>query len=132
MFSRRSILAATLVCGAAFAVNAQTPGAGQSQFSAAAFKAAQGAGKPIVVEVHADWCGVCAKQKPISASLRAKPDFKNAAFFVVDFDKQADALKMLKVTNQSTIITFKGATETSRTTGVSDPKRIEDQFRKAL
>jgi len=132
MFTRRSVIAATFAISAAFAVNAQTPGPNQAKFSTGAFKAAQSAGRAIVVEVHADWCPVCTKQKPVSQELRSKTDFKNAAFFVVDFDNQADALKMLKVTRQSTIITFKGAKETSRSTGVSDPKRMEEQFRKAL
>jgi len=132
MFSRRNLLAATFAVGAAFAVNAQTPGPNQAKFSMDAFQAAQKAGKPVIVEVHADWCPVCTRQKPISANLRAKGDFKNAAFFVIDFDNQADALKALKVTRQSTIITYKCAKETGRSTGVTDPAKIEAQFRSAL
>ena len=130
MFSRRTVLAATLVCGAAFALPAQA--ADQANFTMKAFQAAQAAGKPVVVEVHADWCPVCTKQKPISAQLRAKPEFKNVAFFVVDFDGQADALKTLRVTKQSTMISFKGKAEKSRSTGVTDPAKIEQLFRSAL
>lgn len=130
MFSRRSILAASLVCGAAFALPVQA--ADQARFSMKAFQAAQAAGKPVIVEVHADWCPVCTKQKPVSAQLRAKPEFKNVSFFTVDFDTQADALKALRVSKQSTLISFKGKVEKSRSTGVTDPAKIEQLFRSAL
>lgn len=59
-----------------------------SSFDAAAFEAAQAAGKPILVEVHADWCPVCAKQKPITGKLLSRPEFRTYSSFTVDFDGQ--------------------------------------------
>ena len=45
-------------------------------FDARAFEAAQAAGKPVLVEVHADWCPTCAKQKPVIGELLSRPDLK--------------------------------------------------------
>lgn len=128
MLTRRTVLAAFTVSAFAFPAFA----ADSKKFELKAFQAAQAAGKSIVVEVHADWCPVCTKQKPISAALRARPEFRDAAFFTVDFDTQKDALAHLKVTRQSTIISFKGKVEKGRSTGVSDPAEIEKLFRSSL
>ncbi len=128
MFTRRLVLSAVAVA----ALSLPAFAADTKKFDMKAFQAAQAAGKSIVVEVHADWCPVCTKQKPVSASLRAKPEFQKAEFFTVDFDSQKDALTHFKVSKQSTIISFKGTAEKGRSTGVSDPAEMEKLFRTAL
>ena len=128
MFSRRTML----IAAAAFSLSVPAFAAESLKFTTPAFQAAQAAGKPIIVEVHADWCPVCTKQKPISATLRNKPEFRNAAFFTVDFDTQRDALTLFKVTKQSTMISFKGKAEKGRSTGVTDAAEIEKLWRQAL
>ena len=55
-------------------------------FTTEAFKAAQAAGSPILVEIHADWCPTCKAQKPILDKLTADPKFKDLKIFRVDFD----------------------------------------------
>jgi hypothetical protein len=69
MLSRRSILIATLIATAAggapaFAAETQT-------YDPASFAAAEKAGKPILVAVHASWCPTCKAQKPILSELMA-------------------------------------------------------------
>ena len=93
MLSRRSALfAAFSVAAAASAFLVKPAFAIETKpFTADAFAAAQKAGKPIFVDVHASWCPICAKQKPILSELTADPKFKNLVFFVVDFDSQKDA-----------------------------------------
>ena len=129
MFTRRTLLISAIAMSAfaSPAVSAET-----KKFDMKAFQAAQAAGKPIIVEVHADWCPVCTKQKPIAATLRTRPEFQRAEFFTVDFDTQKDALGLLKVTKQSTIISFKGKQEIARSTGVTDAAEIEKLWRTAL
>lgn len=131
MIARRTLLAAAVVltAGTAFA---QTAGAPKQKFTMAAFEAAKAAGKPILVEVSAPWCPVCKAQAPIINSLMTKPDFRNVAIFEVDFDSQKDALTALKVQRQSTLITFKGTQEVSRTTGETNADAIEKQLRAAI
>ena len=101
-------------------------------FDQAGFEAAQAAGKPILVEIHADWCPTCRAQEPIISELMQDP--KNAGFVVlrVDFDKQKDVLKRLRTQYQSTLIVFKGKKEVSRSTGETRKDEIAAQLAKAL
>lgn len=102
------------------------------KFDRAQFEAAQASGASILVEVHASWCPVCQKQEPTLAFLFDEAEFAKLKVFKVDFDTQKDALKLLRANKQSTLITFKGQTETGRSTGISDPDEIEKLMRKAL
>ena len=93
-------------------------------FTAAAFEAAQKAGKPILIDVHAPWCPVCKAQAPTLAALPAVPEFAGLTVFSVDFDTQKDVLRSLGVQKQSTLIVFAGPKETGRTVGDTDPASI--------
>jgi thiol-disulfide isomerase/thioredoxin len=104
----------------------------RAAYNQAAFDAAQKAGKPILVEITAPWCPVCKAQAPILNGLRGEPQFKDLQTFTIDFDSQKDLLKAFKVSKQSTLIVFKGATEVGRSTGVTDPAAIEALLAKSL
>ncbi len=106
MLSRRSALFAAL-----FATSVSVAPALATEtkpFTPDAFAAAQKAGKPIFVAIHASWCPVCAKQRPILSELLAEPEFKNLVYFVVDFDTQKDAVNSFGARTQSTLICFQG------------------------
>jgi thioredoxin 1 len=130
MLSRRSVLFATVAASAAlaapvFATETET-------FDAAAFAAAQEAGKPIFVGIHASWCPICKAQKPILSELMADPKFKDLVYFVVDFDTQKDVVKFFGARMQSTLIAFKGKTETGRSVGERDRASIASLLNKTL
>ena len=127
---RRALLAIglSLIATAAFGQSAPK----DAKFSPAAFTAAQASGNPVVVEVSAPWCPTCKAQAPIIKSLTAKPEFQNLIVLKVDFDSQKDALKALNVTMQSTLIAYKGKTETSRSIGDTTAAGIEKLFKSAL
>lgn len=99
-------------------------------FDQAAFQAAQAAGKPIIVEIHASWCPVCAKQKPVLSQLR-DTDYKDLVSFAIDFDSQKDLVARFGARSQSTLIVFKGSNETGRSVGVSDPAALRTLVQKA-
>lgn len=99
-------------------------------FDAKTFRQAQEAGKPILVDVTAGWCPVCAKQKQIIESLEAQQP--ELTVFEVDFDSAADTLKTFGVRYQSTLIVFKGKTEIGRSIGVTDPGAIRSLVAKGL
>jgi thiol-disulfide isomerase/thioredoxin len=86
-------------------------------FSEAAFKAAQAAGGPILIEIHADWCPTCKAQKPILDKLTADPRFRELKVFRVDFDSMKPAVREFGANMQSTLIVFKGASEKGRSVG---------------
>ena len=130
MLSRRSILIATVVAATAgmspaFATETRT-------FDSGSFAAAQKAGKPILVAIHASWCPTCKAQKPILSELMAEPKFKDLIYFVVDFDSQKDAVKFFGARMQSTLIAFKGTTETGRSVGDTERSSIAALLNKTI
>jgi thiol-disulfide isomerase/thioredoxin len=130
MFSRRSVLFAAAATGVALA----TPAVATETrpFDQESFEAAQKAGKPVFVAVHASWCPICKAQKPILSELMEDPKFKDLTYFVVDFDTQKDAVKSFNVRMQSTLIAFKGVTETGRSVGDRDRSSIAALLDKTL
>jgi thiol-disulfide isomerase/thioredoxin len=94
-------------------------------YDKAAFTASQAAGKRIIVEIHADWCPTCQKQSAIFDGLKSDPRFQNVVVYRIDFDAQKDVVKEFGARSQSTLIVFKGAKETGRSVGSTDPKAIE-------
>jgi thiol-disulfide isomerase/thioredoxin len=101
-------------------------------FDPQSFAAAQKAGKPIFVAIHASWCPTCKTQKPILSELMAEPKFKNLVYFIVDFDRQKDVVKFFQARMQSTLIAFKGATEAGRSVGDTNRASIAALLDKTL
>ncbi len=127
MLDRRALLASL----AAIAIAAPALADGKA-FKSADFDKAKASGKPVLVEVSAPWCPTCKAQKPILSELKAQPRFKDLASFEVDFDSQKDALRLLNVQQQSTLIVFKGGKEVARSTGETSKAAIEGLLAKAL
>lgn len=130
MFSRRSVLLAAVAASAAFAAPACA--ASPQPFEDAAFAAAQKAGKPIFVAIHASWCPICKAQKPILADLMADPKFNDLVYFTIDFDSQKDLVQRFGAQKQSTLIAFKGAAEQGRSVGDSKRDSISALLNKVL
>ncbi|MGY4304287.1 thioredoxin 1 [Bradyrhizobium sp. USDA 4369] len=133
MFSRRFF--ATAAIAATFAVTALGTAAfalETTPYSDAAFKAAQAAGQPILVEIHAGWCPTCKAQKPIIDKLAADPKFKDLKIFRVDFDDMKPVVKGFGAQMQSTLIVFKGATEAGRSVGDTKEASIAALLDKSL
>ena len=89
-------------------------------YSITAFKAAQKAGKPILVDVHADWCPTCRRQTPTIVEISSDPAFAKLVIFKIDFDKQVVEREALNARKQSTLIVYKGSIEKGRATGIVD------------
>lgn len=120
-----ALLSAALVATPLFAAE-------KHAFSPQAFEAAQTAGKPILVAIHAPWCPTCKAQEPILDRLGKDPKFGALQVFEVDFDSQKDALRKFHASAQSTLIVFKGKSETGRSVGDSNPASIAALLDKAL
>jgi thiol-disulfide isomerase/thioredoxin len=126
---RRTLQAILALTTATFLLPAQAAPA--QPFDDAAFRKAQQEGKAILVEVHADWCSACTRQKPILESLGKEPAFDKVVRFKVDFDKPGTALKTLRVTSQATLVLFKGEKEVARSTFDTDAASIRGMLAKA-
>jgi len=104
----------------------------EKPFDTAAFNAAQSAGTPILVDVFAPWCPVCKAQQKVLGTLKQDPKYSGLLLFKVDYDNQPDVLKSFKVRQQSTLIAFKGKTETGRSVGDTNAASIEALIDTAL
>ena len=121
MISRLSALVAAILISLSLAGNVMA--SERMKFDAAAFADAQKAGKSIIVHVTAPWCPTCEKQKPIVDSAAAKYD--GTLVMDVDFDTSKDTLRTFDARKQSTLIAFKGETETGRSAGDTKAESIE-------
>lgn len=129
MLDRRSFV---LGSGSAFVGAALASPSAAVPYSESAFAAAQAAGRPVLVAVHAPWCPTCTAQKPILSSLLAQPKFRDFVVFDVDFDSQKDAGRALQARTQSTLIVFRGKDERGRSVGDTNGTSIEALLAKAL
>jgi thiol-disulfide isomerase/thioredoxin len=101
-------------------------------FTPDAFGAAQVAGKPILVDISAEWCPTCKAQAPIIEDVTSRDAFKDMMVFKVVFDSQKDVVRGFGARMQSTLIVFRGKDEVARSVGETDPAAIEAQLAKAV
>jgi thioredoxin 1 len=113
-------LLAALSAMSIVAISAPANAGSIQPYSVTAFKAAQTAGKPILVDVHADWCPTCRAQAPTIQEIARDPAFAKLVIFKINFDDQVKDREALNVRKQSTLIVYKGAAEKGRVTGITD------------
>ncbi len=101
-------------------------------FDANAFQAAQELGKPVLVEISANWCPNCRAQRPIIDRILSESKYLNVTRFHIDFDIQQNAAKEFNVRFLSTLVLFKGKAEIARSEGELDEARIRSMLDKAL
>jgi thioredoxin 1 len=100
-------------------------------FDQATFQALQAAGKPILIDVYADWCPTCKAQEPIVSELLTRPKFAGYTRLKVNFDTQKDVRRIFGVSQQSTFIVFRGGKELGRSTGDTRRESIASLLGKA-
>jgi len=127
----RSLLLA-IVASAALFGSLPASAAEWKPFDAASFAAAKKEGKSILVDIFAAWCPTCRAQNPILVQLTRELKFKDLVVFKVDFDTQKDDVRALKAQSQSTLIAYKGETETDRSVGDTNPASIAALVESAL
>jgi thioredoxin len=101
-------------------------------FDAASFEAAQGEGKPILIDVFAPWCPTCQAQQQVLEKLRQNPAYASLVVLKVDYDNQKDVVKSFNARQQSTLIAFKGPAETGRSVGDTRADSIETLIKSTL
>ncbi len=84
----RMLKAFLLAAVLAFTVQGVASAGHFQKYSDETFKKLQGEGKPILVEINADWCPICAKQRPIVDRLTEGASLKDIEILVVSFDGQ--------------------------------------------
>lgn len=85
---------------------------------------AQAQGRPVLVDVYADWCSVCRVQHKQITAITADPAYDRLLVLRLNYDTQKAERRKLNVPRQSTLIAFKGRTETGRVVAASDHATI--------
>ncbi len=83
-------------------------------FDQAAFAAAQAQGRPILLDVHAWWCPVCASQNHTIKQVVLSPAYDKLIVFRINYDKQKPIWQSFGVRKQATLIAFRGRQEVGR------------------
>ncbi|HXH84658.1 MAG TPA: thioredoxin family protein [Candidatus Tectomicrobia bacterium] len=118
-------LLAVLLCAVLAAPAAAGP---MTPYDRQAFLAAREAGRPVVVFVHAAWCVTCRRQQPVLEKLARDPAFADVVVFVVNYDRDKDALRELGIADRSTLVAYRGADERRRASFVTDEAQIRALF----
>jgi len=121
-----------MIAIATFLVTAVASAGETRPFDQTTFEQLQAAGKPVLIDVYADWCPTCKQQAPIVAALMAAPEFKDYTVLKVNFDTQKDVRRMLNASQQSTFIVYRGKQEKARSTGDTAKESIAAMLRKGL
>jgi thioredoxin 1 len=101
-------------------------------YDAATLVGLQGAGKPVAVHFHADWCPTCVNQTRTLEKLKAEGQLQGMTVLVANYDTEAELKRAHKVRSQSVLLVFKGATEVARLGGESRPEPLRQALAKAL
>jgi thioredoxin 1 len=106
--------------------------AAETPFNQARYDSMLAAGKPVAVVFHADWCPICRAQAPLLKELSQTPEFEGLTLFVANFDTEKSLRKSLGVTQQSTVVVFKGGKESARSTGDTQQDSLAGLLRRAI
>ncbi len=90
----------------------------------------QSATAPVLVDVHADWCGPCQLMNPIVRQL-AEETRGRAIVAKLDADANPLSVMMLGVRGIPTIVVFGGGREVARQVGVTSKKHLLGMIDKA-
>ena len=89
-------------------------------------------GKPILLDIRADWCSTCAAQAPVIRDLMAQSKYKDLTMFTINFDTDTALLLAYHVQVQSTLIVLKGKKEEGRSVGDTSRQGIERLLNSAV
>ena len=129
MNSKLLIRALFAIAGSILLLSATTAGAIEFKaYTPEAFAAAQADGGPIVIDVHAGWCSTCQAQRRVIDQLAEDPLFDEFVVFVIDYDSEKAYMRMHRVSQRSTLISFNGSEEVGRLHAVTSFGGIEALF----
>ena len=102
----------------------------KTNFTQEIFEKAQDNGKIVVIYSWNEYCGTCAKQRPILE--QAKNDFKDILFLSIEHVENKDLVKNLKIEYWSTIAVYKNSKQTAKIIGLVDKDKIYSFIKKEI
>jgi thioredoxin-like negative regulator of GroEL len=111
----RRFLVTSLVFGSVFCLGEEAFARTLVPYEETKVQEAMTGGKPVLVEVYADWCPSC--KKGHVALEKALDGVADIAAFQIDFDKDEELLKKYGVEEQGTVLIVKEGKEVARLAG---------------
>ncbi|WP_444929721.1 thioredoxin family protein [Microbulbifer sp. SSSA002] len=78
------------------------------RFSEMRFKELQAAKQPVLIDVRADWCPTCKKQRVILTQFQKENPQCGLTVLDVNFDQQKEWVKHFRAPRQSTLLLYLG------------------------
>ena len=102
----------------------------KTNFTQEIFEKAQDNGKIVVIYSWNEYCGTCAKQRPILE--QAKNDFKDILFLSIEHVENKDLVKNLNIEYWSTIAVYKNSKQTAKIIGLVEKDKIYSFIKKEI
>ncbi len=93
-------------------------------FDRLAFATAQAEGRPILLDVRAWWCPVCASQNHTIKQTVMARDYDRLVIFGINYDKQKPVWQSFGVRKQATLIAYRGRQEVGRIAYMTNKDKI--------
>jgi thioredoxin 1 len=87
---------------------------------------------PVLVHVHAEWCGTCNRQTSLLSELLGRREFRPFTLLRVIYDKQKNVVERFGVQYQSTLIVFRKGAEVARSIAIVNERETAMLLRMAL
>jgi|TARA_R100000789_G_scaffold63680_1_gene60363 thiol:disulfide interchange protein len=101
-------------------------------YSEARLEAAQAEGRPVFIEVAADWCSTCKRQAPLIEALLAEPAFSEYVALKIDWDAEESAARALGAPRQSTLFVYKDGEQIAMSVAETNPEKLRSLLEKGL
>lgn len=101
-------------------------------FSPERLEALQRDGKPVLVDVWADWCSTCRAQSPLIDALLDDEEFASYAALKLDWDAQREHAKELGAPRQSTLFVFRDGERVAMSIAQTDKDKLRELLREGL
>ena len=123
---RQTAAAAALALATFLGASVPTPAAAAEykDFDQAAFEAAEAQGRPVLIDVSAWWCPVCAVQLGTIRRTTVAAAYDKLTIFHVNYDREPQIWKSFGVHTQGTLIGFDHGHEVGRLAYVTDRAQI--------
>lgn len=107
-------VAALIALAAVLLLQAPSVADDRELFSEARFNELTSAGQPVLIDVYAPWCPTCRKQSKVLGELLKDPQLAAITVLKVDYDEQKEVVARFQAPRQSTLVMFRGTTESGR------------------